>query len=569
MVMNKPLTFLRWNSILLLNEARAQLPTFGKMALNSARWFSSRVLPRSNTARKMYHGVRNWYEAGWPLWTGGAESYLPSLVQDARWDQNFVTRREMLRRMRYWSQNSPIIESILSVGERYTVGAAGLHVSFYPDDDLSEDADNSWYEQADRVVAEWFQDCGWNGETMAELLKIAYRDQKVDGEIFAIKTRKAGALNLVSRTIRVQKPCLQLIEAHRVESPWNQFEQEQKTLIDGVQYEAVNQDGRQMLRKTGFWMRSGASSFEQNDSWKMVPIEQCWQLRNVHRVDQPRSVSDFYAGEVTINKLEDLLEIEMKAAAAQNVRAVGVETASGQFSKATDPKIELFNRARGLPTPPPQGDEGKRFEVFRKETGAYVYGLKLGEKIHFDSGNRPSEATLNLWEYLVGAICAAAHAPRCLVFQKISGQSARSQGTEVRAELDAADEFYKGDFQKWKNFLREAVVWFMEWAINNDPRVADPPGDWKFCIHIQQPEACNVDIGYTTQADCMRLAAGLSDYDMILGRQGLSAISVFKKLKRQQAFMEKNNIKVTLPALLPGQIELEAPKEPEKEPANA
>src|SRR5690348_3394140 len=80
--------------------------------------------PRSNLVGRVWRGVKNWYEAGWPF-LDGSRAYNPSLIRDARWDQNFITRREMMRRMRYWSQNSPLMESILSVGERYTVGTSG------------------------------------------------------------------------------------------------------------------------------------------------------------------------------------------------------------------------------------------------------------------------------------------------------------------------------------------------------------------------------------------------------------------------------------------------------------
>ena len=562
-------------SILLLNEARAQLPTMGKTLLNASRLLSSKVLPRSNAARKIYHGVRNWYEGGWPLWTGGDFSYLPAIVQDARWDQNYVTRREMLRRMRYWSQNSPVTEAVLSVGERYTVGASGLHVSFYPsgdiDDDSADAAENSWYDAADAVVNEWFQNCGWNGETMAELLKICFRGQKIDGDCFIVKTRKNGPLATGNRTLQVPKPCLQIIEGHRVESPWNKFEQENDTLMDGVQYQRVNVAGRVMLEKQGFWMRNGQSSFEQMDSWFMCPIDQCWQLRNVHRADQPRSVSDFYACEVNLNKLEDMLEIEMKAQSTQSIRAVGIESNSGAVASPLDRRLDTVKILQGNKPAPSGGDDfSKRRELFMKETGAYVYGLKTGEKTHFDAPNRPSAATQQLWDYLINSICAATKTPRCLVFQKISGSSGRGQGTEIRAELDACDAYYKGDFQKWKNFLREAVVWFMEWAVKNDFRVADPPANWQSCIHIQQPEACNVDVGYTTQSDMMLLAAGAKDYDMILGPQGQSSMVVFKRLARQQKMLKKLGIEVTLPALLPGQIELNAPKpQQEQEPAHA
>lgn len=542
----------------MLNELSVQLPTFGKMALGAAHYSSAKIFPRSNTARKIYHGVRNWYEGGWPMWTGGEYSYLPSLVQDAKWDQNYVTRREMMRRMRYWSQNSTIVEAILSVGERYTVGASGLHVSFYPSDDVSADAENSWYDRADAVIAEWFQNCGWNGETMEKLLKVGYRCQKVDGEVFFIKSRKQLPLILGDRTLQVQKPVLQMVEAHRVESPWNKWEDEGRNMIDGVQFKVVNVAGRDLLSKTGYWTRNGMGSFEQNDSWFEIPGDSIFHLFNSHRANQYRGLSDFYTCEVVINKHEDTLNIEMKAHSSHAVRAVGVETASGQAASPMDTRLEKINQVMGRPQPQQVGNDlAGRCETYRKETGAYVYGLKFGEKIHFDSPTRPSDSTLNLLEYQVNSICAGAHAPRCLVFEKISGASARGQGTEVRAQLDCADAYYKSDFQKWKAFVRDAVIYYMEWAIKNDQRVADPPANWRECIHIQQPEACNVDVGYNTQAQLMSLAAGATDYDAILGPQGRNFNTEIKKLARQQKLMEKLGVKVTLPALLPGQIPLE------------
>lgn len=527
-----------------------------RTALNLA-YAGAKTFPRSGLMRKAYHLVRNWYEGGWPLWTGGEYSYLPSLIQDAKWDQNYVTRREMMRRMRYWSQNSSIIESILSVGERYTVGAAGLHVSFYPNDDISADADNSWYERAEAVVAEWFQSCGWNGETMERILKVGYRDQKIDGEIFIIKSRKDGVLNIEGRSIPVQKPCLQMVEAHRVESPWNQWEDEGRHLIDGVQFKVVNVNGRELLSRVGYWTRNGMGSFEQNDSWFLIPKEACFHIYNTHRVNQYRGLSDFYACEVLINKLEDLLTIEMKAQNSQSLRAVAITSASGQAASPLDSKLERINSImKRSPANAPVSDVDARCDVYRKETGAYVFGLKIGEKAENLAPNRPSDSTLNLWEFLVNSICAGAHAPRCLVFDKISAASARTQGTEVRAALDSADAFYKSDFQKWKIFVREAVVYYMEWAVKNDPRVADPPADWRECIHIQQPEACNVDVGYVTQAQLMSIAAGTMDYDMVLGPLGLNSVTVFKRLARQQKMLEKLGVKVTLPALMQGQIQL-------------
>ena len=45
------------------------------------------TFPRSAMVRRIYAGVRNWYESGWPLLSGD-RAYIPAQVQDARWDQN-------------------------------------------------------------------------------------------------------------------------------------------------------------------------------------------------------------------------------------------------------------------------------------------------------------------------------------------------------------------------------------------------------------------------------------------------------------------------------------------------
>ncbi|MDE2099875.1 MAG: phage portal protein [Patescibacteria group bacterium] len=537
-------------------EAAARFPTFLGIA-NKTAFKLSNKFPKSNTLRKFYHGVRNWYEAGWPIWTGGNTSYLPSLIQDARWDGNYVTRREAMRRMRYWSQNSGLVESILDVGERYTVGTSGLNVSVYPNDEnYSADSDD-WYDRAEQVLNEWHQECGWNGESMAELLSIGYRDQKVDGETFYIKTRKVGWVEMEDRKIQMFKPCLQIVEAHRVETPFNQFDE--YNLIDGVQFKITKVDGRDLLEKVGYWVRNGMGGFEQNDSWNLIKSDDIFHIRNMHRANQYRSITDFYSVEQDLHKFEDFLENEMKAQFAQGIRAVGIESNSGQAASPLDPKLEAVRLARGVKATGTDGQKDllARYEMFRKETGAYVYGLKTGEKVHFDSPVRPSEATLNLFELLTNRVCAGTKSPRTLVFNAISGQSARPQGTQVRAELDNADIYYKKDFRKWKSFVLKADIWFLEWAIQNDYRVADAPPDWKRSLHICQPEACNVDVGYTTQSNVMMLSAGLMDYEMILNPMGTSFMQVAKRLLRQQKWMEKQGLKVTLPALLPGQIPLD------------
>lgn len=499
----------------------------------------------------------NWYESGWPLLTGDTP-YRPGLIQDSRWDQNFVTRRETMRRMRDWSQNSALVESILSVGERYTVGASGLFVAFYPTDDSADE--DKWYDTAEEIInEEVLQDIGWNGESLDTLLKTGYRCQKIDGDALVVKTRKIGKLQVGKQLLTLNRPCVQLVEGHRIESPFDKWEQEGLTLIDGVVFDKTMIDGRLMLQRKGFYVRDGAGAFEQESTWALLPNDAVFYLRNEHRANQPRSVSDFYSVEQDISKLQAIIKMEMRAQDAQSDWATTVENASGQFNP-NDAKLQAVMVERGKSAV--ATDETKRAELvrqnewYRKIFGGQTRAFKFGEKVTMHAPNRPSESTLNLIEFHINNICAGTKHPRCLVMEKVSGGSAKSQGTEVRAQLDSADGYFESDCQKWIRLVKAIVMYDLEWRVKNDPRLADPPANWRNCIHVQQPKACNVDVAYNAQAATMELASGQTNYDLIYGPRGLSFRREIKKLGQQQKLMERLKVKVTLPALLPGQIQL-------------
>jgi capsid protein len=353
-----------------------------------------------------------------------------------------------------------------------------------------------------------------------------------------------------------------MIEGHRIETPFDRYTDEGHSMIDGVEFREVTKGGQSLMDITGYQVRVGFGAFESQSRWVPVPKEAIFHIFNAHRANQFRGISDFYACENALGKLEELVKMEMRAQDTQSDWAVLVKNAAGQFNPI-DPKLQAVAVARGQNQPPSQTDPEKLtsiVEMYRKIYGGNTRAFKLNEDAQMMAPNRPAEATLQLWEFLINCVCAGAHAPRCLVFGKISAASAKSQGTEVRGELDSADAFYRGDFTKWQTFVRGSVEYFMEWAIRNDPRVADPPANWRSCIHIQQPEACNVDVGHTTQAALMLLAAGASDYDMILGPMGISFQHVARKLSRQQKLLERLDVKVTLPGLMKGQIPLDGAK---------
>ncbi len=467
----------------------------------------------------------NWYEGGFPILTGD-RSYLPSIIQDARFDQSQITRREMLRVMRYFSQNSPLTKRVLDVSRQYVIGATHSHVT-------SLSNDKEWGKQAEIVFKEMCKEAGFNGESLLELMNIGHDCKKVDGDVLYTPTYRKGTVTIGRQKLTVNKPCLQMVEGHRIETPPSRWDEEGKTIFDGVQFsltETKLPDGRttKLQKRVAYWVRNGISAFNNEDAYQPIPVDSCYLVYSPNRVNQVRGISDFYAVVTTIHKLEDLLLMEMQAQDHQSKRAVAIETASGQFN-SLDPKLEAVNRAMGK-APCDKVDEEfkartKFAQWYEKISGAVTFALKMGEKVTNMSPTRPSEATLQLWEFLINSFCAGTKQPRILIFPKI----AKGQGTEVRAELDSANTAYRAEFNHdWKPFVQFVWNYFMEWARYNDPRVVDAPADWQ-SIHIPAPRSVLVDAGYESAAMLAEYAAGVLSLDDIASNRGTTAEAIIQQ----------------------------------------
>ena len=76
--------------------------------------------------------VANYYEAA--RFSFGERSLLLGGIQDARLDADAMTRREILRKARYFEKNNAFVNRLADIFEQYTVGATGLQaVSASPD----------------------------------------------------------------------------------------------------------------------------------------------------------------------------------------------------------------------------------------------------------------------------------------------------------------------------------------------------------------------------------------------------------------------------------------------------
>lgn len=475
--------------------------------------------------------VKNWYEGGFPF-LDGTQSWLPSIIQDARYDQNLVTRRELLRRMRFWSQNSGICKSTLDVSRQYVIGTHTPVVT-------SLCSNPTWAETSEKVFEEMIKNAGLDGEPLFQMLGVAHDAKKVDGDVLWIETSRKAPFTIRRGTIhetQIQKsvPCYQLVEGHRLETPPNRWDEEGRTVIDGVQFKITQQtleDGRTRPAqvRTGYWVKDSISQFTNDDAYTCIPIEGCTLVYSPSRVNQIRGISDYYAGETTLALLEDLLKMEMRAQEVQSDITTFITNGAGQV---VDSKTQGTLNALGIKIT--KNDEGKPVvtekdlqavkQVYEKIWGGRQVVGRTGDTLEFMAPNRPAEATMNLWEYLINVWCAAAKVPRILVFPKAN----KGQGTEVRAELDKANTAFIGEFNlNWKPLMHRVWNYFIGWAKDNDERLKNAPADWQ-AIEVSPPRSVLVDHGYDSAAMLAELAAGVTNLHFIAQRLGTTARRLIK-----------------------------------------
>lgn len=523
-----------WTALRAKMDDRSERKALGLLATTHPRaatqgsWMTRRAIRSavSVLAKNRPLAVLNWYESGFPF-LDGTRAWNPSIIQDARYDQNMVTRRETLRRMRYWSQNSGIFKSTLSVGRQYVIGTHTPVVT-------SISKNSTWAETAEKVFEEMIRTAGMDGESLHQMLTVAYDAKKTDGDILFVETSVRAMIPIRQGTkyateIEKSVPRYQMVEGHRIETPPNRWNEEGITVIDGVQFKISEQkleDGRprKIMQRVGYWIKDAPSQSAFEDAYVCIPVEGCVLIYSPTRVNQIRGLSDYHAGETTLAMLEDLLKLELRAQEVQSNLSVFITNGAGQI---VDQKTQATIGAMGIKVS--KDAEGKAIvtskdieqakEVYKTVFGGETFVGRTGDTLGFLAPTRPAEATLNLWEYLINLWIAATGSARILVFAK----SSKGQGTEVRAELDKFNTACIGEFNlNWKPLMHRAWNYFIGWAIRNDARLVNPPEDWQ-AIEVSPPRSVLVDAGYDSASMLAELAAGVTNLHFVAQRLGTTA----------------------------------------------
>jgi capsid protein len=205
--------------------------------------------------------------------------------QDFRRELNDTTRKELVRLSRYLEKNNGLYRQMIKDNALYSVG-----------DGIGLQALGGDYEWQTIVEAEWEAECEKpevSGRfSMTEALHIISNALDVDGEIFAIKTKRSRI------------PKFQLIESHRVSTPPSL--EGQSNIYDGIRYNKYGQP-------TIYYVVQG------DGSYTPVPASSMMHIYEAEKASQSRAYPPHQHAISNLRDEMDLLSME-KVAAKDNAR---------------------------------------------------------------------------------------------------------------------------------------------------------------------------------------------------------------------------------------------------------
>lgn len=449
----------------------------------------------------------NRYEGG-QRWNPG-RSYLPGWVQDARFDADAATRTELVRKSRIFERNNAIVNRLADLYEQFTVGAEGL--SFIP-----SSSDEVWNQAAKESWEEWCQVCDLQSlHPFSTLQTLGARTQFVDGEFFILLTRgesKGGSANLAPSL----KPRIQLIESHRVATPSAEVQREGKTIVDGIE---IDKRGRPV----GYWIRQGI----EDTDFKFYPAEFVIHVGEPSRIGMYRHLPFLYPVMNDLHDLDDLQILEMQAAKEAAAVTNVLENVSSEFNSK-----DLRRQQYSASTQKSDGTETTetRVQAIKQVLGPRSIAIKMGEKLTQFLSNRPTVTTQQYWDYLTSKVCAGVGISKLLVLPYTV------QGTVARADFDIANAFFRSRSAVLAAAFTRVYWFYMEWAVNNDRRLADKPYDWR-AVETCAPRAVNVDVGRNSSAMIAELKAGARTYRSVYAELGLYWTTELRQAAKEAAYL--------------------------------
>lgn len=462
--------------------------------------FERRSIANANKEADLLRRALAQYEAA-RRWSP-ERSRLPGFVQDPRFDATECDRLEIVRKSRWFEKNDALANRMAEVFVEFTAGPYGPPISPVSSDEDWNQRSADWLEEWS-PMADLTSRFGYGG-----VMTTAAWRRFFDGEFFILKTKDEN-----------NRPRIQGISAHRVSTPPDKYDQEGKTIIEGVQ---VDKRGRPI----GYYIQEGLD-------------EDKFTLRNANEVVhifEPESPGQYRGLPILtpvlndLHDFNDLFQFEMVAAKVQGKDAVFLKTQTGDMPTSSFSGIPSTGFSTGEKNLTSDQQVAARLAAVQKAFAGRAFAGKIGEELQYLSSNRPSVTTQWFFDYYASRICSGVGMSKLLVFPW------SIQGTVARGEYDLSTNFFRARFAPFQAAAFQIYLFTIGLARFIDYRVADAPADWTK-VAIRPPRSPNVDIGRNSAATIADLESGLTTLEEQYGMRGMDWRAQVRQRAREEQFI--------------------------------
>jgi hypothetical protein len=430
-------------------------------------------------ARFRRYVLRNFWE-GAVRWSPNRSSLPEEPPRDARFDLSNWDLQELIRKNRYFQKNGPAVYIRLqTLFAQYTVGSEGIKIVPATSNlDFNANVAEAWGEACKNLEI--------SGKSYAKASEEGAHSLFGDGSFFVIKV----AIDGPKEAGKPQKqPKVWLVERHRVATPPTLSDKEGKTIFNGIEMDPTQR----------FPVAYHVRSADTYTRYEAKDVEHVFDSTRPGQID---GVPMLAPAINLLNDLFDLQALQMKKAKAAADAANIIKRKGGE---ATDE--DLLRSTGEVTTENSQGTSTTedRLRRYRESHGGSWSILDKDEELSQFKSESPSVTEQWHWRKTESDVCAIAGSSIQLVYPE------SIQGTVQRGDIEVAAATYRGfsclQGEHWGN----VYLWWLEWAVRNDPRLKNKPEDYKK-FETRPPRGPDVDVGRNSKADITEVEAGLQTY---------------------------------------------------------
>lgn len=423
-------------------------------------------------------GVQARYEAAF---RSAARTYVPANIQGAREDINTMSRQEILRLVRYFEKNNPVLQKALAILDVNVIGS-GINPTPCSSNVAHNEAALKWWN-------DWVNTADITGlSTIYDMQGIAFRGQNVDGD---------HAIELTENEFG--RPALNMIEAHRIGS--GAINQKQLVaagyqVVDGV---IIGPNGKPL-----------AYTVQNEFDGKTVATIEASNLVfffKRKRAGQYRGISRFHGAIKDLHDLDDLQMFEMKGAKDGATISKFIKLAAGGLTQGGE---GIGGSLRALPAAPTTAQQQG---YYRQTLGGETLVLNPGDDVAQFKNDRPSAATSGFWLVLENKFVQGSG----LSFAAIRDYQGNWGGATLRAAVTSDNRLFcletNEQARRWQKIYEYGISWAM--AHGEVP----PEADFRN-VRWHPPRRPTVDIGNESAATINELRTGLKTFETIYGEAG-------------------------------------------------